>query len=87
LGFRKVGLLKAGWKADIAMLDISSPHWTPTYDPAAELVYAAQGSDVYLTMVDGNILYENGTFNTLDAEKTRKEALAASAMLLEKARI
>lgn len=85
LGYPNVGLLKSGWHADLILLDTSGAHWTPTYDPAAQLVYGAQGSDVYLTMVDGNILYEDGKFNTLDAEKTKREALTASQGLLSKA--
>ena len=36
-----------------------------------------QGSDVALTMVDGQVLYEKGEFLTLDAEKIRAEARQA----------
>lgn len=87
LGFQNVGLLRPGWRADIAMLDLSAAHWTPNFDPAAQLVYAAMGSDVYLTMVDGNILYENGVFNTLDEYQTRLEATEAATQLRTKAGI
>lgn len=45
------------------------------------LVYAAQGSDVSMTMVDGRILYEDGRFFTLDPERVLENAQAAVARL------
>lgn len=47
------------------------------------LCYAAQGSDVCMTMVDGRILYENGSYLTLDAERIRVEAHEALKELYE----
>ncbi len=68
------GELKVGKKADIVALDMRSPHMVPNLDPLALLCYSAQGSDVRMTMVDGKILYENGRFYTLDAERIRRSA-------------
>jgi 5-methylthioadenosine/S-adenosylhomocysteine deaminase len=45
----------------------------PCHDVVENLVYSARGSDVCLTMARGKILYENGTFLTLDMEKIRWE--------------
>ena len=67
------GSLRAGKQADIIMLDMTSPSLVPSYDPVAEVVYSARGSDVVLTMVQGKILYENGEFLTIDYEKTAAE--------------
>jgi 5-methylthioadenosine/S-adenosylhomocysteine deaminase len=33
------------------------------------IFYSAQGSDVALTMVDGNVLYEDGQYYSIDIEK------------------
>ena len=44
-------------------------------------VYAAQASDVCMTMVDGRILYEDGKFLTLDSERVLANARAAVARL------
>lgn len=63
------GVLKAGNKADIIAINIDAPHMIPCIDPVALLVYSAQGSDVCLTMCEGKILYENGEYKTIDAEK------------------
>ena len=76
-GREDTGELAVGKKADIIALDLTKPHLYPNLDPLALTVYSAQGSDVVLTMVDGKILYENGEFLTLDADKILYEAKAA----------
>ncbi len=71
------GVLEAGKRADVIALDRERPHLVPDLDTAALLTYSAQGSDVVLTMVDGQILYENGEFLTLDKERILFEAKEA----------
>ena len=44
--------------ADLILLDFNAPHLKPNHNTIANLVYAAHGSDVCLTMVDGRIVYE-----------------------------
>ena len=80
-GREDTGALEAGKKADVIALDLTKPHMVPNFDPLALTVYSAQGSDVVMTMVDGKILYENGEFLTLDAEKILYEAKAAAKRL------
>ncbi len=63
------GSIAVGNKADIVAVSLDKPHMIPCLDPAALLVYSAQGSDVCMTMCDGKILYENGEYKTIDAEK------------------
>ena len=72
------GALEVGKKADVVAVDFRGrAHLYPTFDPMTTLVYAAQGSDVSLTMVDGKILYEDGKFMTLNPEKVIQNARAA----------
>ncbi len=40
---------------------------------AGNLIYAGQGADVCLTMVDGKILYRDGAYTTIDLEKAIRE--------------
>lgn len=80
-GREDTGVLEVGKKADLIALDLTRPHMVPNFDPLALTVYSAQGSDVVMTMVDGNILYENGEFLTLDADKILHEAKAAAKRL------
>lgn len=68
------GELRVGKKADLVAIDFDKPHLIPAFDYPAMLAYSAQDSDVCLTMIDGKILYENGEFKTLDAEKIKADA-------------
>lgn len=67
------GSLEVGKKADIIAIDVNKPHLYPNLDPLALLVYSAQGSDVVMTMVDGKILYDHGTYTTLDPKQIKKD--------------
>ena len=78
------GVLAIGKKADIIALDMSKPHLYPDFDTPALLTCSAQAGDVCMTMVDGNILYENGEFKTLDADKVRADMQRAVERLYRK---
>jgi len=67
------GRIAAGYDADLIMLDLDAPHLFPLNNPCAAVAYAAKGSDVCLTMVQGRVLYENGVYTTIDMEKVRYE--------------
>lgn len=74
IGYDDLGLLKPGYLADLILLDLQVPHMAPTIDLEANLIYAAQGSDVRLTMVDGKILYRDGVFTTLNRQQLLAQA-------------
>lgn len=78
------GLLKEGCKADLIMVDITGPNMHPVHNLLNNLVYAASGSDVVMTMVDGKILYENGEYKTIDIEKTIFEVERLTKEILTK---
>lgn len=63
LGYDNLGEIKEGYLADLILVSTKEPHWNPINDYISSIVYAAKSSDVYLTMVNGNILYENGKYN------------------------
>lgn len=81
-GRQDCGLIQAGAKADLVVLDIDTPWMQPVHTMAENVVYSAEGSDVVLTMVDGTILYENGEFTTIDIEKEIAETCAARDAIL-----
>jgi len=64
------GSLESGKKADIIVLDTNKPHLTPMYHPVSHLVYSARGSDVITTIINGEVVMEDGKLLTLDLEKT-----------------
>ncbi len=72
------GEIKAGNRADLAVYNFDSPHLCPAFDMAANLLYSAQAADVALTMVDGEVLYKEGEYLTIDIEKTKYQAAAAA---------
>jgi len=75
LGIKKeIGSIEEGKKADIILLDLHKPHFTPHYNLVSHIVYAAHGSDVCTTIVNGKPLMLDHTFLTLDYEKTLETA-------------
>ena len=56
----KIGRIKEGFLADLILVDINKPHNMPHNNLVSNLVYSTKSSDVYLTMVGGKIIYENG---------------------------
>jgi 5-methylthioadenosine/S-adenosylhomocysteine deaminase len=76
------GSIKAGNRADLVMFSMEAPHLQPAADPIANVLYAAQASDVCLTMVDGKVLYRYGEFLTIDIERVIAEVNAAQQRIL-----
>ena len=68
-GRNDCGSIKVGNKADLIVIDMSTPNMYPDFDILNNLVYSANKSNVVLTMVDGEVLDENGEFTTIDVEK------------------
>ncbi|WP_224449903.1 5'-deoxyadenosine deaminase [Haloprofundus salilacus] len=73
-GFERVGKLEAGWKADVVGLTTDLTRATPLHDVLSHLVFSAHGDDVQFTMVDGEILYEDGEHVRADADEIRERA-------------
>jgi 5-methylthioadenosine/S-adenosylhomocysteine deaminase len=72
-GFENVGKLQEGWKADVIGLSTDVSRATPVHDPLSHLVFAAHGDDVTFTMVDGDVLYDDGHVS-VDAAAVRADA-------------
>ena len=68
-GREDTGLLEEGYRADLAVVDMSTLKFQPIYDYGTSLFTNANASDVVLTMVDGKELYKDGEFTTIDLEK------------------
>ena len=70
---QECGMLAPGMDADIVLVDFSAPHLMPCHNVLNGLVWSAKGGDVAMTMVRGNILYQNGRFPTIDLQKVVEE--------------
>ena len=69
LGFQDIGSLEAGNKADLILVDFKKPYLTPLYNPVSHLVYAATGSDVTTSIINGTVVMENRNLKSLDLKK------------------
>lgn len=56
------GVLEAGKLADLIILDLHQPNMQPIHNIAKNIVYSGSKSNVKCTMVNGEILYEDGHF-------------------------
>lgn len=73
------GIIKTGNKADLIVIDMDKPHLYPQFDVLNNIVYSAEKSDVVLTMVDGEVLYKNGEYTTIDIERISYETAKTAA--------
>jgi 5-methylthioadenosine/S-adenosylhomocysteine deaminase len=75
-----IGSIEPGKRADLILVDRRAPHLAPGTDPYSTLVYAARGTDVRTTIVDGHVLVDEGRLVREDpleiAEIARQEARA-----------
>ncbi len=67
------GMLKEGFDADIVLVDFSAPHLMPCHNVLSSLAFSAKGGDVAMTMVQGKVLYQNGSFPTIDLNEVVRE--------------
>lgn len=65
---RDLGSIEVGKRADLAVVSMKGAHTTPFYPGKvlSHLVYAARGSDVQATVVEGRVLMAAGVVRTVD---------------------
>jgi 5-methylthioadenosine/S-adenosylhomocysteine deaminase len=78
----ETGRIEEGLKADLVAIDLSAAEGI-YLDPGVQVLEAilarATGRDVVMTMVDGRILYQNGTLIGADADRVRAKAMRTAA--------
>jgi 5-methylthioadenosine/S-adenosylhomocysteine deaminase len=82
----ELGSLEVGKKADFVVFNFRRPHLTPCIHPMANLVHVAQGRDVEIVAVDGQIVVEDGEPVYASSETIMKEAKKATDALWARAR-
>jgi 5-methylthioadenosine/S-adenosylhomocysteine deaminase len=65
----KIGILAPDKLADLIVIDTQKPHLIPLYNPISHLVYAAKGSDVATSIINGVLVMQDGRLLSLDLEK------------------
>ena len=79
----EIGSLEPGKRADLIVVNLNSLNLTPMYDVVSHLVYAANAHDVWMTMIDGKIVYRDGELLTIDEEKIKTAMRALSAKMAQ----
>ncbi|MBP1860134.1 amidohydrolase family protein [Rhizobium herbae] len=75
----EIGSIEVGKRADIIAVRTDTPRMTPLFGEGPyfnlqhNLVHAVRGGDVSLTMVDGQILVEDGVLKTADIQEIIRE--------------
>lgn len=65
-----LGRLEKGWLADVVGVRVGgNPSFQPIFDPIAACVYYGSGRDVAFTMVEGEFVYRDGEYPTIDMEE------------------
>jgi 5-methylthioadenosine/S-adenosylhomocysteine deaminase len=75
------GTLEAGKLADLIVVDLNKLHCAPRYDSAAALVYSSRADDVTHSVVDGQLIVEDGELTGLDVPALLTELRERAAAL------
>jgi 5-methylthioadenosine/S-adenosylhomocysteine deaminase len=70
----KIGTLEPGKRADVVLIDLQQAKVQPVYSVESAIVYAASGSSVVTTIVDGKILMRRGQLLTLNEPEILRKA-------------
>lgn len=74
MGLKECTTLAAGNKADLIMIDLNMPNMQPENNLINNLVYSGGKQNIVMTMINGQIVYKNGEYLTIDSEKVYYEA-------------
>lgn len=83
---QELGSIEVGKKADLVCIDMRRPHLVPHINLLGNLVHTAQGRDVSIVIVDGELVVENGRALKVDQDKIMADAQNAAAALWRRAR-
>jgi len=70
----ELGDVEEGYVADLTLLNLDSLAFTPLNDLRAQLVYCESGVDVEYTVVDGEVVFEQGALTRIDERAILAEA-------------
>lgn len=62
MGLKNATSVSEGMLADLILIDLNKPNMHPLGNEIKNLIYSANKSNVIMTMIHGEIVYENGTF-------------------------
>ena len=81
LGWKDIGRIAIGYKADIVFLDLQCINWVPFNDPTNQMVHTEDGSSVRNVMIGGQMVVQDRLPVNIDLRSLKKKAEAARARL------
>jgi 5-methylthioadenosine/S-adenosylhomocysteine deaminase len=82
----RIGTLETGKQADVILVDLESARVQPVYSIESAVVYAANGTNVTTTIVDGKILMLDRQVRTIDTVQTLAKAREYRKKILDSLR-
>ena len=79
------GVVAPGALADLTVVGLAAANLAPVLRLVPALVYSASGADVRMTIVGGEVIYEDGRCTKVDEEAVMAEARARATELVERA--
>lgn len=83
-GFKNVGAVAVGQKADLALFDLDVPELTPMGEPRTALCYSGESLIAETVIVNGRVMLHKGEFRTIDAERAAYELKSMNTRLYGK---
>ncbi len=80
----EAGSIEPGRLADLVVVRTDRPHLRPMTRPVASVAYSARGSDVTMTVIGGQVVYEDGRCTLVDQDAAMAEAQARAGELVER---
>ncbi len=81
----EIGSIEPGKRGDLILIERDRVHLSPDRDPWSTLVYAARGTDVRMTMVDGEVLVRDFSLTRMDGSEVAADGRRAAAVLAARA--
>lgn len=85
-GREDCGLIKEGYRADLAVVSLAKPHMLPVHGLISDIVYSAQSSDVEMTVVGGETVYRDGKCLLFNQDEAIENAAVSARRIAEKLR-
>ena len=87
LGFEKVGQIREGWAADLAVFDVGKLEYSGALsDPLAAIVFSGYNHGAEYTIVNGRITVEHGNLTGFNESELMTKCNEISARIIQQAR-